>query len=327
MSRFDLPIVTLLYTLQPEGEIAFGPQAGAQLRGGLWEALRSFACTDPLAATLLVKGAHSYHCPMCRLMALEEPEGARGQNPVRPFALSLYPPPPPDKSLSFTRPFQVRVTLFGEGGESAPYIHQGMYQMGRRGVGYRRGRFTVMAIEAVHPFTGERQALLDSKGQVSPPSLVLRASDVEMYVATLPPDALTLDFLTPTMLTEGGKTLSTPTPTALIGRLLERCQHFESTYCSASSSLDWREVHTTLKAQAQNLSCETSMRWVRVESGSNRIMQSVSMSGFVGRAVLRGELAPFIPWLVWGSLLGVGKNVVKGCGQYRLVTGGEHGAS
>ena len=42
------------------------------------------------------------------------------------------------------------------------------------------------------------------------------------------------------------------------------------------------------------------------------------MGGLVGEVTLEGELGPFLPWLVWGTLVHVGKDAAMGNGQFRL---------
>ncbi len=61
---------------------------------------------------------------------------------------------------------------------------------------------------------------------------------------------------------------------------------------------------------------EDGTRWVELESYSTRQRRATPISGLVGRAVYEGELAPFLPWLVWGQFVHVGKDAVKGNGWY-----------
>src|SRR5687768_16863705 len=84
MSDFDLNVLHLQFSLRAESAIHLGPQAGGQIRGALWAALRQFACTDPV---IYNHAEHSQYCPMCRLVALETDQGTRGMNPPRPFAV------------------------------------------------------------------------------------------------------------------------------------------------------------------------------------------------------------------------------------------------
>ena len=72
-----------------------------------------------------------------------------------------------------------------------------------------------------------------------------------------------------------------------------------------------------LADQVQLLDNQT--RWVELESYSTRQRRSTQIGGLVGTATYRAvDWQPFAPWLVWGSLLGVGKNTVKGDGWYAI---------
>jgi len=42
------------------------------------------------------------------------------------------------------------------------------------------------------------------------------------------------------------------------------------------------------------------------------------LSGFVGEAVYEGELSEFLPWLLLGELIHVGKHAVWGCGRFQV---------
>ncbi|MGH2391800.1 MAG: CRISPR system precrRNA processing endoribonuclease RAMP protein Cas6 [Chloroflexota bacterium] len=43
------------------------------------------------------------------------------------------------------------------------------------------------------------------------------------------------------------------------------------------------------------------------------------MGGLVGKITFTGDLAPFLPWLVWGEIRHVGKDTAKGNGLYQIV--------
>ena len=53
-------------------------------------------------------------------------------------------------------------------------------------------------------------------------------------------------------------------------------------------------------------------------SYSSRSRQRTPIGGLVGQVTLAGDLAPLRELLVWGSLIHVGKNAVKGDGWYRI---------
>jgi hypothetical protein len=59
-------------------------------------------------------------------------------------------------------------------------------------------------------------------------------------------------------------------------------------------------------------------RWIDVVSYSSRSHQRTPIGGLVGCVILEGDLAPLRELLVWGMLLHVGKNAVKGDGWYQI---------
>lgn len=304
----SLEVHHLWFTCTARTTVHLGPQAGAQLRGALWEALQTtISDTDLLART----------------MSLETPGAARGNNPARPFA--IRPPvgddPGADRVYPFGRSFHFGISLFGEMAALFPYIVQAVDQMGQLGVGYGRGQFYLDAVEARNPLTGASQALMVERRIVGLPTIPVTTEQVAASAQARSQEQVRLRFITPTQLTGANKRLlSKPEFDRLIARLLERAQMMAENYTSVSSPREaWRGLHLQLAETAQKIEmvgCDT--RWVRVRSGSRRSNQGKKVSGFVGEVTYCGDLTPFLPWLIWGQSLQVGKNTVKGDGWYIL---------
>lgn len=59
--------------------------------------------------------------------------------------------------------------------------------------------------------------------------------------------------------------------------------------------------------------------WWDVAGYSGRLGREQQLGGLVGTAMYYAAAwKALLPWLVWGEVVQVGKNVVKGCGLYRL---------
>lgn len=301
-----LEVHHLWFTCTARTEVRFGPQAGAQIRGALWEALQPI-----IGDTDLLR----------KFMLLTTPDGARGRTPPRPF--SIRPPieenPGADRSYPPNTQFTFGMSLFGTVIELFPYIVQAVYHIGQQGVGYGRGQFVLDGVEAVNPLTGMRQPLLEKRQITALPAVPVNAEHVAAYGNALPVDDISLNFMTPTQLRGRNKTLlSVPEFDVLIARMIERSQLIAENYALVSTpQTEWRNLHLQLKEQAQAIHmtrCDT--RWINVRSGSRRANVGKKISGFVGKVTYSGPLAPFMTWLVWGQLLQVGKNTVKGNGWY-----------
>lgn len=323
-SHLNLTIHHLKFTLEAKTLVHLGPQAGAQIRGALWQALQAFACSDQAARG---QPGHSQNCPMCRLMALESAVDVRGINPARPFAIQppLAERPEQDRFYQAGETFTFGIRLFGESAEVFPYICQAVYRMGNTGIGYGRGQFTLLRVQAVNSLTGETQELLQDRQIIATPGLPVTDEVIAQAAQRLPHDAISLRFLTPTQLTgDQGRLSSRPDFDTLIARLLERCQSLELHYTAQPSPQPiWRERHLRLTDLAKRIRiAHDHTRWIKVRSGSRRTGGNAPISGFVGDAFYEGELSTFREWLLWGQMLHIGKNAVKGSGWYRILVSG-----
>jgi hypothetical protein len=77
--------------------------------------------------------------------------------------------------------------------------------------------------------------------------------------------------------------------------------------------------YTGLSERARGISLiKNATYWHDWERYSQRQGQRMNMGGLVGTAVYEGELDEFMPWLILGEQVHVGKNTVFGLGKYRI---------
>ncbi len=182
--------------------------------------------------------------------------------------------------------------------------------------GGRRGALQLAAIAAINPLTGARQPLYQrDHAQVQRPGLPIFAADVAAYAATLPADRLTLQFRTPLRLIDGDRLVKRFDPRPFVQRLAWRLDQLAVAYGGGVPLCD----RAALTAQLDHLTLvDDQTSWVDVVSYSSRSRQRTPIGGLVGSITLAGDLAPLRDLLVWGSLIHVGKNVVKGDGWYTI---------
>lgn len=77
-------------------------------------------------------------------------------------------------------------------------------------------------------------------------------------------------------------------------------------------------VAALLRASEAVQVVERHLTWRELFRASGRHGRLVPMSGLVGSVVLEGDLAPTLPWLVWGTLTHVGKDAAMGNGRLYL---------
>src|SRR5690606_22833006 len=245
---FSLTVYHLRFECEAQNIVHFGPQAGAQLRGALWNALQPFACTDNRARS---DPDHSRFCPMCRLLLLETQHGERGANPARPFAIQ---PPLTGSRFETGESFAFGISLFGDVAELIPYVIQAAHRMGRLGVGYGRGQFVLRRVLSVNPLSNQQQELL-AYGRVRLGHLLpINRDQVQRTAARLSRTSVRLRFLTPTQIVAAGRFDSLPVFAHLIARLLERCQSIDTYY--GLTPLDrsvWQTRYAGLTTQAPSV--------------------------------------------------------------------------
>ncbi len=300
------------------------PAAGAALRGALFGTLRRQFCLagqGPGCGQPRVAAS----CPVCFLLAPVDEAERRGRDVPRPYV--LRPPLRGPRSYAPGQPFEFELITFGRALNHFPYALLGIEEMGRAGMGARReGGFRLDEVWASNPLQGRQEAVyVRSRGAtVRPPSLPVDGADVRAEVAALTADgaaeALRLELETPTRLVEGGRLVKPDgfTFRVLFARLLERLTALGARYAGSPPPPDVPEL---LRRAGEVEIAERRLVWQELERGSARHKRQIPMGGLIGAVTLQGELAPFLPWLVWGTLAHVGKDAAMGNGRYRLAAG------
>jgi hypothetical protein len=323
-SRFlmaGLTVQHLRFRVRADETIYFENEPGAALRGALYEALSKNFCSEAFGIETHASH-HQETCPVCWLLAAEDPQAGRGQNIPRPLTLQ----PPLNRShFAAGQVMSFGISLVGKAQNMLPYIARAVQKMGGIGVGRGRGRFTLVAIDEVHPLLDTERGLMDGR-TVKRPTLQITPAVVQDVADGLPKHAVTLELLTPMRLTANESLVKQIDPAIFMQRLIERCQNLAEHYAELPAEvvrptrLDWVAAQTALLEAANGLRVgydETV--WTEAFSGSRRTGRMSPISGMVGRIRWEGEVTPVLPWLLWGATLHVGKNAVKGSGYYRVI--------
>ena len=309
----------LEFLVEPRTMLALRGQAGSAIRGALVGALWERGCTNQSALSC----ADCPLVPVCPVSILVAPLRAEGetggeQRP-RPYVIQ----PPPAQVYAPGEQFAFRVRLFGRAAPLFPYVVMAARQMEEHGLGRRddpndsrRGQVRIVRIDAVNPLTGARQRLYEHGSvQVHSPGLPVTTEAVEQYAAQLPRDRLRLAFQTPLRLIDQGQLVRAFALRPLVQRLKERLDDLAPAY--GDGPLNWGEIDMIAAAVAIRIVADDT-QWQDVSGYSSRQQRRLPLGGLTGSVTLAGDLAPLRTLLVWGSLVHVGKNVVKGDGWYRL---------
>jgi len=321
-----LTLHQLEVTVEAVTPLALDAYSGSALRGAFFRALWSRFCTNHEARTCYGCPLNAA-CPVSSLVAPLRDEAPRGHDLPRPYIItpSYHEKERFEPGETYTFSF----TLIGNAAKLYPYVIRTFQEMERSTLGHpiqelhgKRGRFLIREIYAVHPFTSERVCLWHL-GTTQPQKLQLGIShdDVAARAKQLPPDSLTINFLSPTRLIQNAHVLQQPSLDVLALRMAQRLEQVQQEYGNVGMNTVCigREWYLSIKEHAQSVHLERNeTKWVDIHSYSSRQHREIPIGGFVGRASFVGPMAPLHELLIWGELLRVGKNIVKGAGMYQI---------
>ena len=300
-------------------------QAGAAIRGavvgGLWERFCANKAAPTCAACPLLRV-----CPVAALIAPMREDGESG-GAQRPRPYTVRPPLGGGRRYAAGETLSFGLTLIGQAATLFPYVFMAAQEIEQTGLGRRlganggrRGALQIDAIAAVDPLSGTRASLYTrGRTQVQTPGLPIDADVVASYAAALPADRLTLRFQTPLRLTEkrdgATRLVHRFDPRPFFARLAWRLDELARAY---GDDLPAANHAAALAQVAQVRVADDQTRWVDVVSYSSRTHARTPIGGLVGSVTLEGDLADLRELIVWGSLIHVGKNAVKGDGWYTI---------
>ncbi len=293
--------------------ITLNTHKGSAIRGAFFRALRNLYCAVPEQTTCLTCTLHS-SCPICFLVATVDDNSERGAEVPRPYIIQ----PPLDSKTDYQPGDQIcfHLVLFAKALQLLPYVMHAAQRVGQDGLGRTRGQFQLREVWACNPLTGLAQRIRSRHDDVvADPGLPITHKQVLDRVAKLPTDRLAVRLRTPVRLVNQDRLVHQLSFGVLFQRLLERLSAISTTYASQPLSLDYGE----LIARANRVAiAEDDTHWLDVDRYSTRQGRPLPMGGLVGRICFAGDLEPFLPWLVWGEVVHVGKYAVMGNGRLEL---------
>ena len=292
------------------------PFKGSALRGGFGYSFRKVCCV-----------VHQQECAGCTLSqacayayVFETPENAA---PEIKHQAANYPHPfiiePPDDRETHIRAGERLVfslVLLGKGIDFLPYFVFAFHQLGQMGLGKGRGKFRLNQITFPAPNDGASETriynhqsqMLSSDFEVSEWAQLLES------VTNLNPGEITLRFTTPTRIMNQGLIINTLPFDLLMRTIFRRLSLLGRIHCQHPWDLPYGEL---IELATQSVTTTANhLRWVDWERYSTRQHQRMKFGGFVGEVTYRGNLQPFLPFILLGEAAHVGKNATFGLGRY-----------
>jgi hypothetical protein len=286
---------------------------GITLRGAFGTVFRRLVCHD----TDIDCRECSLHrlCPYGAIFTPVVPLDAErlrlNRDIPRPFVIK--PPLEGDGLFDAGDVFSFDFVVVGSAAGFLPYFIVTFEELGRAGIGVRRGRFKVARIQAMAGSGGFRDIYDAAERVVRPPDELFFPGRCEDFL-TESKNTLTVIFNTPVLLKERGKWVE-PDFGALIKRLRDRLCALSYFYCGKTVELDYRKVG---KAAQSVEVVDAGLHWVEESRYARHRNLWHFLKGYIGSITYQGDIEPFMPMLRLGEFVHVGKSTAFGQGWYTI---------
>ncbi|MEW6418389.1 MAG: CRISPR system precrRNA processing endoribonuclease RAMP protein Cas6 [Nitrospirota bacterium] len=287
-------VMTLKFTLKAIDKIHLGPdeKKGDVWRGGFGEALRSLACFYRWEPTDCINCDKTQNCFYYSYFEIDKPH---------PYVIA--PALDSKKVYNAEEEFALEIILIGQAIQYADKFVKTIEELGRRGIGRKRGRFYIKDVEAGNAIPFEEI----SNKEPAPTGTYL------------------IELLTPVKIKEekGGIYYNNLSFQTFLKLLIKRIINLNNLYCNGMS-FDKEKVENEkqhLFSLAESIETKVHTEWKDFKRFSTRQQKSIKIGGQVGLIEIKGDLTPFYPYLKIGEFIGVGQNTTSGFGRYKIVNG------
>jgi CRISPR-associated endoribonuclease Cas6 len=239
--------------------------------------------------------------------------------PFAPHPFVITPPLEERRMYRQNDTLCFELTLIGKSIDFLPYFIYTFDELGKMGIGKGKGRYQLEQVRAItgegSKVKGEREGTIYSGKDKTLRNdfRVLKVDDLGPFDLT--PFTLDLIFVTPTRLKFDGRLSSSLEFHILIRNLLRRISLLSYFHCGEELGLDFKgliEISKEIRVQKENLT------WFDWERYSNRQKTKMKMGGFTGSITFEGDLEKFMPFLLLGEYIHVGKGTSFGLGKYKI---------
>jgi len=316
-------IIDLEFVLRFERPMAIAPlAAGSMLRGAFGTQLRRIVCHDGSARCwdCRVRLSCAYEKIFSPLVPPEADRLSKQRDLPRGFVLK---PPLEGGDYGPDRPFAFRMILVGELIQWLPYIIVPFSELGRIGIGRDRTPFQLERIVSRGLNSDNERQMYEAAENLVRVGEMIRIGfeDMRYKAQSMDTGAVSITFLTPTILRFNASglpgrssVLRVPEFHVLVKRLRDRVNRLATVYCGGELEVD----HRAFGRRAEEVrTASVSGRWVE-RTRKTRSGNQQDLGGFVGEVTFVGEIDEFLPLLLLGQYVHVGKNAPFGGGWYEV---------
>ena len=327
-----LSIGLLKFSIRPVSKLIVpAVNKGNMLRGGFGHAFRRLCCVPQCRDARSCPITDS--CPYKQIFEPSPPPGAerlsKNQDIPRPFI--FRPPHTTQTNFEHDESFEFELVLIGRAFDYLPYFVLSFRELAEGGLGLNRARCTLDRVVVQTSVCGTRTFGVEETSECG--TALVYSNQDQLFRSVKPlhstalidfrlrelqsatgarESAIQVSFLTPTYLKSDGKVIREPEFHHIFKRLRDRVNALSTFFGDDPLDVDFRGLG---ERSERIRKVAARFEWLDRERTSTKTGQRHELSGFVGEATYEGELEEFLPWLVVGELVHVGKHAPWGNGQ------------
>ncbi|OGP90580.1 MAG: hypothetical protein A2156_08995 [Deltaproteobacteria bacterium RBG_16_48_10] len=315
---------------------------GSTFRGGFGYAFKKIVCVNREkgcgSCLLKSKCVYSY--------AFETPPPSDTSKmrkyPYAPHPFIITPPLEEKRIYREGERICFELALIGKSIDYLPYFIYTFDELGRMGIGKGKGKYHLEEVRVLQ--IGQRlkvkggrtedqgqRAEIKEKIIYSGKDKILRtdyqiihsgdlfpfhpAPPAFNQTCDLAPFTLDLIFLTPARLKYEGKLTPPLEFHVLIRNLLRRISLLSYFHCEKELDLDFKGL---IEKSSEIKVAKSNLKWFDWERYSNRQEIRMKMGGFIGSITFEGDFKSYLPFLLLGEYIHVGKGTSFGLGKYKI---------
>ena len=339
-----LKLARYRFTARVQDRLTLPEFKGSAFRGGFGHAFRRIACPFKERASCegcLLRGS----CLYSYIFETPVPKDAEifTKNPYAPHPFVIEPPLEERGSYKPGDQLSFNLILIGRAIEFFPYFLVVIEELGKMGLGERnpsgkRGRYRLEEVSSIGPQGEEVKVYSAKEGRVLSEGVVMDGRDLISALGERPPDPrrAQVTFLTPARFHHQPERKKQPErgsrgPEWYVGQpgspiqrlefhilleaLLRRISLLMYFHCGQRLELDFKELLDEAKGVVIE---EDQLRWTELARYSSRQGRWIKLGGLTGRISFAGQLGPFLPYLLLGEQVHVGKGTAFGLGKMEL---------
>jgi hypothetical protein len=281
---------------------------------GEWDETKEISCSTCPA---------SEYCPFVKIF--ESPSGYLSQSTAVPPAFALSAPINLKTVFSEEETLEFGLTLFGNYSEYILLIIESLKTMGR--VGFKNGKAILSKVYFENPSSRKRQTYIDGRlgllyrlNEPKKEDAVVRINEI------LSRDIVTVNFISPTDTVVDQRAGAYLTFTNLIRLITRRANLLATQYGTVNSKQSKKplmSIYDTKKLIEDSKTVGTvKYELYDFQSEYEHISKStgdrVKLNGITGAVTYKGNFSEFIPLLLLGEQIHIGKHPSFGLGEYEI---------